>query len=427
MQVDSLAVPKREERSNPSTTMYLSESTASLEAELENLEQLKRTLGDGHKDTLSLLSKIATLSHRLGKHQDAIQYQMMVLMQLTPGPGEQDSQESLECESAVAFYEGEAGDQKAACKRAEEVLRKQIKLLGKTHIDTLVTQAKLLRTYLYLGRTDELLEGANKLIQICRDYECDPDTEIARELKDVDYKAKSAKAECLWTLGRNVEAFKFGKAALALCKQLSGLEHPDTLWETSLLSVYCSAKGDHEAALEQEENVLEACIRTMGSEHPVTINVKDHIALFHSHLGNKEEALRISKEVFQARRELFGEDHPDTLAAQGDMATYIANLGNIKEALIIEEIILEAYRRTVGEDHPEAIRHMGRIANNYYLVQMPDKALSYGEKALWLSMEVLGEKHPQTKGLKESVIIYQATAAAAQVNEDQDEVSIYGP
>ncbi|PVF94598.1 TPR-like protein [Serendipita vermifera] len=340
-------------------------------------------------------------------------------MQLRGGPGEPESREYLQSASAVAFYELEAGEHRKACERGEEVLKKQRELFGEQDIDTLITYSKLLRTYFYLGRTDDLIKQGYDVIQISQKFKNDPDNDTALDAKHAEYKAKSVMAEYFWTLERNEEAFEMMKDALALCVDLFGSEEPDSLWAASLLARCYSAKGDHATALKQQQEIVERCIRSLGPEHTVTINSKDNIAVFHAYLGNSEEALRISKEIVQARTKLLGDDHPDTLAAICDMATHVANAGDLKGALKIEERVLEDYRRTMGEDHPDCIRLIGRIANNYSLMGKPKEALSHGEEALRLSIQVLGQEHPHTKSLEEAVELYQ-TKATAHDEMDED-------
>ncbi|CAG8726558.1 4148_t:CDS:2, partial [Acaulospora colombiana] len=121
MKIDTPTVLKFEDRPE---SEILSETEVSLEEEIKKLDRLRQT-PDTDKEILSSLSRVATLSHRLGKHKDAIQYEMMVMMQHRGDESKPETREYLQSASAVAFYESEAGELKKACERGEEVLKKQ--------------------------------------------------------------------------------------------------------------------------------------------------------------------------------------------------------------------------------------------------------------------------------------------------------------
>jgi tetratricopeptide (TPR) repeat protein len=408
--------PIMEFQSNSNIEMHLPESVDSLRAELEILERLQETRDDSDRDILSSMSRIAFLSHRLGKHQDSIKYEKMVMTRLASGHWNQPSQDYLRSASNLAFYKAEAGELKDALHDAEYILKKKKELLTENDPDSVAMEAKLLPVYLYMARYDELLRKATKVLNICKGYNPQGDSDISQEMiKDLQYKAKTAIAECHWILGESNKALPIMQEALALSRELYGHEHPETLWATILLSLYHSAEGDHKLALENAENVLIVCRRTIGEEHPVTIGCKDHIAIFLSYLEKDKEALRISQEVVEARKKLLGDKHLDTLAANLNMATYTANLGETKKALEIEEMTLKSCQYISWKDHPTVGHLLENMANNCSLLGRHTDAQKHGEAALVIVKMTLGENHPSTKSLEETVRFYRANVSAVKV------------
>jgi tetratricopeptide (TPR) repeat protein len=400
---------------SPSTVDIMendSESSTCLEAAKEKLKRLQDIYGDSDAQVLSSMSEVALLSNRLGNHQDALLYETMVMNQLERDP--RDEVKYLKRASSVAFYEAQAGYHRKACKRAEDVLKKQKELLPENHPHILETRTRLMTICAYLGHDNSVISQGNDIITILRKHHADPNRDRTQdlEMKELEYDVKSTQAGCFRTLQRYNEAVETQKEAVALCssEELYGPEHPETLRAMSHLSLYLSDKGENNEAFEQEKQVLETCRRTIKEMHPVTINSKDHMALFLSRLGKHEEAYETSKEVLQARRKLLGEEHPDTLTAKDDAAMYCAVLEKMEEALELQKEALRGYECTLGEDYPEAIRLRGNLA--YYSQTInPADALNHGERALLLSRRVHGESHPITKSLEEDVKLYRAEAA----------------
>src|SRR5207245_625172 len=72
--------------------------------------------------------------------------------------------------------------------------------------------------------------------------------------------------------GQYREAEPLRKSVLAICEQVLGLEHPDTLGSLNNLAILYWNQGKYEEAEPLYQRALEAYERVLGLEHPSTLN-----------------------------------------------------------------------------------------------------------------------------------------------------------
>jgi hypothetical protein len=138
-----------------------------------------------------------------------------------------------------------------------------------------------------------------------------------------------------------------------------GPDHRDTLASAGGLAYAMNELGDHERALELQQEIYDRCRRVLGSEDRETLYAANALAIFLNDSGELERARELHEETFQHRLRLFPND-PDWLYSANRLAGVLRELGHIARARDLFEETYEKCRRILGPDSIETLNVAGR-------------------------------------------------------------------
>jgi tetratricopeptide (TPR) repeat protein len=240
----------------------------------------------------------------------------------------------------------EQGYLSEAEKLEQQVLDTRKRILGTTHIDTIMAAANLARTYKALGKFGE--------------------------------------------------AEKLESHVLDAWRMLLGEKHRYTLTAMGNLAVTYCALGKYAEAEKLEMKVLKVRSSTLGEEHSGTIQAMANLAGTFKHLGKYSEVEKMEIQVLNARKSAFGENHPDTIIAMENLAGTYKTFGRYTEAEKLQIQVLDANTKICGKEHPNTIRAMGNLAGIVRSLGKYSEAVKLYIQVLKMRNHMLGENHPDT-------------------------------
>lgn len=197
-------------------------------------------------------------------------------------------------------------------------------------------------------------------------------------------------------LGLHAGAESAARTALALRREVLGLDHEETLDALTALGIVLTALGRYEHALEALQESVERGTRTLGSDHPATLRATAGLAGAHRRKGDLIDAERLWTRTLEAQRRVLGPDHADTLRTLGNVGLLHAVRGRLGEAESCWRELVERRRRVLGEDHPEVRRSLGNLGLLLLDLDRIEEARDFIGQALASNRRQLGELHPST-------------------------------
>ncbi len=177
------------------------------------------------------------------------------------------------------------------------------------------------------------------------------------EARNLLYEA----GEYFFQRGQYWEAEPLHKSLLAICEQVLGTEHPNTLGGLNNLAELYRNQGKYEQAEPLYQRAMEAKERVLGPEHPSTLGSLNNLALLYKSQGKYEQAEPLYQRALEARERVLGPEHPDTLSTVNNLALLFADQGKYEQAEPLYQRALMTYERVLGSEHPTTIR----VRNNY--------------------------------------------------------------
>jgi serine/threonine protein kinase len=241
-------------------------------------------------------------------------------------------------------------------------------------------------------------EGLNKDIGL-REL-LDRAAEKLRARKDLEPRIE---AELCWIVGVNYRAdgeaakgVPFLERAVALRKQVLGLDHQETLNAQNSLAVCYDAAGKLDLALPLYEETLKLKKAKLGPEHPDTLIGMGNLAKGYHDAGKLDMALPLLQETFKLMKAKLGVDHPYTLISMDNLARGYHEAGKLDLALPLYEEALKLSEPKLGLDHPHTLVRLNNVAEGYRATGKLDLAVPLFEETLKLKKAKLGPDHPQT-------------------------------
>ena len=137
-----------------------------------------------------------------------------------------------------------------------------------------------------------------------------------------------------------------------------------------------------------------------GDVHPETLNAINNLAYYYEKDGNLKESLNMYLLAYKFQKKILGENHRDTLVTLSNISmAYMCN--NILEKAL--ETGKEAYARrleTFGDMDDDTLTSLENLAFLYAKTKNDEKAIIYAKKAYNLSCEKRGKSDDSTVELK---------------------------
>ncbi len=411
----------------------------SLEA-LDNLQRIKRTLGEANgaleysMQRLAILEKnlasedcaeeiadcknsIGMCLGELGRHEEALIYQMESLELQKSIFGNQHPRVASYLGS-VGVTLGELGRHQEAFYYQKEALELRRSLFDDGHPHVVASLHILGMTLGELGRHEEALIYQKEALELYRS-----------NLGEHPYVAASLcnVGGTLGELGRHEEALVYEKEALELSKRIFGDRHPDVAGSLNNVGVTLRQLGRFEEALIYQMESLELSKRIFGDRHPDVAGSLDNLGGTLGELGRHEEALTYLKEALELRKSIFGDRHPSFAISLNNTGRALRELGRCEEALTYLKEALEILKSIFGDRHPNVASIIHNVGITFGKLGRHEEALIYLKEALELRKSIFGDRHPDVArslsnvgstlgelGRHEEALLYQKEALEIQ-------------
>jgi eukaryotic-like serine/threonine-protein kinase len=215
--------------------------------------------------------------------------------------------------------------------------------------------------------------------------------------------------ETYYYLGEPEQALAQFERAVALHKQVQGLDHPDTLRSMDNLAHIYQDAGRVAEALDLLGETLKRRRIKLGPDHPETITSKNNLAVVYQGAGRMTDALPLYEQALEQRRTQLGPDHPDTMFSMNNLASAYREVGRLADALPLFEEALRRRRAALGPDHPDTLMSMNNLANAYREATRLPEAMALQKEAMERQEAQLGPDHPDTLlSMSNLALVYQA-------------------
>jgi tetratricopeptide (TPR) repeat protein len=351
------------------------------------VDMLVTVQGDDHKDTITVLSYMASTLWSQGKWSDAevLERKVLAMRQKTLGSEHPDT---ITASANLASTLRDQGSWNEAEELEREVLSTLQKILGPEHPDTITASANLASTFRNQGRWNEaealersVLANRQRILGLEH-----PDT----------IKATANLASTFCDQGKWNEAEVLNKEVLATRQRILGPDHPDTIKASANLASTLRNEGKWNDAEALEKEVLIKRQKILGIEHPDTIDASANLASTLWSQGKCDEAEVLEIDVLIMRQRTLGFEHPDTIAASANLASTLGDRGKWNEAETLEREVLAMRQRILGMEHPDTITASANLASTLGGQGKWNEAEVLDKQVIAMSQKILGMEHPHT-------------------------------
>ncbi len=192
----------------------------------------------------------------------------------------------------------------------------------------------------------------------------------------------------------NDEALEIAREAYALCRQVRGEKHPDTLAAAINLTNIQRNTGQIGDALKLTEEAVARYPAVFGPDHPYVHGCLGNHALLLRLAGDPAGARRLNEEALAGLDRRLTRDHDYTLAVAMNLASDLAALGETAQARALGEDTLRRLRRMLGEDHPITIGCAANLALDRREDGAEEEATTLSAEAMSRYTDSLGTDHP---------------------------------
>jgi non-specific serine/threonine protein kinase/serine/threonine-protein kinase len=187
-------------------------------------------------------------------------------------------------------------------------------------------------------------------------------------------------AELLSSEGRQPEAEKLFREALAIQVQTLGPENPSTLLTRSNLADVLLDEGNTHEAEKLQRETLASMVRSPGPKHPDTLLCQTNLAKVLIREGHYPEAERTARDAFEQLLRSPGPQHPYTVDALQELGEALAYTHRYAEASKLFRDVIEKQKTSTGKgDHFSVWYSFACVAET---ANRPDDALQYLQEAV---------------------------------------------
>ncbi|RPA93951.1 TPR-like protein [Choiromyces venosus 120613-1] len=276
---------------------------------VQAVQDLKKSLGREHPDTLHALGVLAMLYTTLGNDDKAMEVQKYVYDELVKLFGLQHHRTIMAQHNLAGLYLNK-GDYPTALSIAEKATEHTKAVHGADHAETLSSLLLIGQIQSLSGNVDEAMQIATSVLQ-----------------------AQQRKPEGVANRHTTISAKK-------------------------LLGILLEKKGDYQRATETLEEVLTRQEELFGKDHPEALSVMHYLGTAYLSQGNYAESERILRRTVLLSAEKLGETHPDTLSSKHNLVNALLQMRDFPAA---NELATTVYAETcekLGEEHLDTARSM---------------------------------------------------------------------
>ncbi|MDF1738856.1 MAG: tetratricopeptide repeat protein [Verrucomicrobiales bacterium] len=280
----------------------------------------------------------------------------------------------------------EEGHLAEATTTAEKCAEIQGRVLGKKHLDYILTIGNLAVYYKLQG----LLEKAEPLyLEALSGYEHNLGAKhpsYANHLTNLAefYRAKADYGKSKLSLLQ----------AIVITKDTLGEDHPNYAVCINNLAQIHMDIGEFEQAELRIQESLEIIKRSFGEEHPRYAAGLNNLAGVYEYQGRENQALSLYIQVSAIQERVLSENHPDFASALNNLARVYGSIANYPEAERIYLRVIDIRRRTLGEAHLDYAQSINELAALYNAQGNDLQAEVRFIESRKIYEEAVGEQHP---------------------------------
>ena len=262
--------------------------------------------------------------------------------------------DTLSTHSTLAAIEARRGNQVKAETIQREVHNAQLKTLGETHPVTLVTLHNLACSILNQDRPVEAVAMLRQVLAMREEHVglLIPETWTARHNLSLS----------LTNLGEFVEAENLVRKNIALSEKIGEDRARELLENVALLVMILRKQSRWEEAEKQSRRQLEICMKRHGLEHPETKHSYDNLTNALDQQGKPKEAEASAKMSLEICVSIYGWEHKETMEALWNIALVHLDLRNFVAAESEFEKLVNTKSKLYGREDPQTIKSGVQLA-----------------------------------------------------------------
>ncbi len=201
-----------------------------------------------------------------------------------------------------------------------------------------------------------------------------------------------------FVLGHYEDAARTNTRQLALCTEVHGNDHVETLLVMGNGVVDRLVSGDFGDALRLAEDRMARAMRAYGEDNEETLKAAHDRGVALRYVGRPEEARRLDQVTWDRRVRLLGEYHLDTLLTLSSLAVNERELGNYLGALHRHEEHVDLLIQAVEgrQDHYQVLLAQALLAVARRKAGRHSEALELAEDVQFRLNRRYGKDHPRT-------------------------------
>ena len=321
------------------------------------LEIYKKSLGEEHLGTATILNDLGILYQFQGKYSESelSLQQALAIRQKQLGNNHVDIALSLTIMADLYRLQGRYSKAEPLYQQALDIYRENQK---HNHPDTATTMNGLASLFQSQGRYDEAETVYRQALEIRQNLlgENHPDTATSL----------SGLAVLYHLLGRYVEAETLNLQALYIYTHKFGKIHPATAVTLNNLARLYESRGKYKEAELIYTQALSIYRDKLGNHHPFTLTSLNNLAGLYESQRKYAEAESLYQQSLAIRKQQLGENHPDTATSFNDLALLYQSQGRYSEAEPLYKEALFIFKQQLGNNHPDVAQTLNNLATLYW-------------------------------------------------------------
>jgi tetratricopeptide (TPR) repeat protein len=193
-----------------------------------------------------------------------------------------------------------------------------------------------------------------------------------------------------------IQAELFFQQALAIDKQVYGLEHPEVATDLNNLACLYWSQGKYEETEPLFQSALEIRRQQLGHEDPDTAEAFNNLACLYQTRGKYKESESFFQQALVIYKQIYGPGDPAVGTVQSNLAEVYRRLGRYEEADSLLGGSLSIHKELSGPEHLDTAHILHKQAVLYCDRGRYEEAKKLFECTRGIYEKSLGRKHPNT-------------------------------
>lgn len=357
-------------------------------------ELMRKSLGEEHEATIAMADVLQIVPRSEGRLYDERDTSAKTLERARRVLGEDDPS-TLRYAFAYAALLRLTGAYFDARDLDEITLRRRTAMLGGTHAVTLYTRAGLAMDVRECGQ----------YVQACEMQE--ETSQTSTEILGRDHPYTIGGDRCLAVARRKAglheKAMELTEDVYNRYRLRHGEAHIDTVTGMMDMATELRHMGDLQKSLEYGEASVSGFEKTYYELHAFTMIATTNLAVTRRLIGDVDEARQLNERAIGGLLTRLDEDHPYVLVVRTNLASDLAELGLLDEARDLDKDTLARSIAKLGAEHPTTLAIAHNLSIDLNLLGNPDEAAILHTKTSASFRKVLGDDHPATKAASQNV------------------------